>query len=267
MTQAVRSADGTRIAFETVGAGPPLVLVSGAAGYRAISPSQRELAELLGARFTVLTYDRRGRGESGDADSYAPAREVEDLRALVEGAGGSAVAMGLSSGAVLVLDAAQAGVPLVKLALYDAPFIVDDSRPPVPDEYVSTLNELVAAGRRGDAGEYFLTRAVGVPADAVASMRADAGWCVVEGVAHTFAYDGEIMGDTTSGWPLPPDRWDSVSAPTLVVDGGESPAHMHTGADAIARLLPNARRVTLPGQDHSAEPAVLAPVLLEFFAD
>ena len=267
MTRTVRSDDGTEIAFETAGGGPPLILVSGATGYRAISPSQKQLAELLGARFTVFTYDRRGRGESGDTQPYAVERELEDLGALVAEAGGSAYAMGLSSGAVLVLDAAQAGVPIGKLALYDPPFIVDDSRPRVPSDYVTRLNELVGAGRRGDAGEFFLTRAVGVPAEAVAQMRADSGWSVVEGVAHTLAYDGEIMGDMMSGRPLPADRWTAVTAPTLVINGGDSPRHMHSGSDALAALLPNARRATLAGQDHSAEPAVIAPVLEEFFSD
>ena len=166
----IRSNDGTEIGYDRRGTGPPLIIVAGATAYRAIAPSEDQLAELLGADFTVFRYDRRGRGESGDKQPYAVEREIEDLGALIDEAGGSAIALGFSSGAVLALETAEAGLPFTGLALYEPPFIVDDSRPAMPADYVSRLRELVAADRRADASEYFLQQAVGLPREVVAGM-------------------------------------------------------------------------------------------------
>ncbi len=259
----VRSSDGTEIAFDQVGDGPPIILVGGATDYRAINPTARELVALLAPQFAVITYDRRGRGESGDTPPYAVEREVEDLAALIAEASGSAFLVGFSSGAVLALDAAASGLDIPRLAVYEPPFVVDGSRPPLPDDYVEQLDRLVSDGRRGDAAEYFLTKAAGVPAEFVAPMRDDPSWSVIEGVAHTIAYDGRIMGDTMSGKPLPARRWAAVTMPTLVIDGGASDAFMHSGADALGELLPNAERRTLPGQTHAVSAAALAPVVQE----
>jgi pimeloyl-ACP methyl ester carboxylesterase len=142
------SADGTRIAYETVGSGPPVVIVGGAFGTRT---DTRELAGALSGRFTAAGYDRRGRGDSGDTPPYAPARERDDLRAVIDALGGSAFVYGHSSGGALSLDAVAAGLPIMKLAVYEPPFTVDDSRPPYPDGFVETLRGMVEAGRRGDA--------------------------------------------------------------------------------------------------------------------
>jgi pimeloyl-ACP methyl ester carboxylesterase len=262
----VRSSDGTEIAFGQVGEGPPIILVGGATDYRAINPTAQELVALLAPQFAVITYDRRGRGESGDTPPYAVEREVEDLAGLVAEAGGSAFLLGFSSGAVLALDAAASGLDIPRLAVYEPPFVVDDSRPPVPDDFVAQLDRLVSEGRRDGAAEYFLTKAAGVPAEFVAPMRDDPSWSVIEGVAHTLAYDGRIMGDTMSGKPLPARRWASVTMPTLVIDGGASEAFMHSGADALAELLPNAERRTLPGQTHAVSADALMPVVEEFLA-
>lgn len=262
----VRSNDGTEIAFDQVGDGPPIILVGGATDYRAINPTARELVALLAPQFAVTTYDRRGRGESGDTPPYAVEREVEDLAALIAEAGGSAFLVGFSSGAVLALDAAASGLDIPRLAVYEPPFVVDGSRPPLPDDYVEQLDRLVSEGRRADAAEYFLTKAAGVPAEFVAPMRDDPSWSVIEGVAHTIAYDGRIMGDTMSGKPLQARRWATVTMPTLVIDGGASDAFMHSGADALGELLPNAERRTLPGQTHAVSADALAPVVQEFLA-
>jgi pimeloyl-ACP methyl ester carboxylesterase len=262
----VRSSDGTEIAFGQVGEGPPIILVGGATDYRAINPTAQELVALLAPQFAVITYDRRGRGESGDTPPYAVEREVEDLAGLVAEAGGSAFLLGFSSGAVLALDAAASGLDIPRLAVYEPPFVVDHSRPPVPDDFVAQLDRLVSEGRRDGAAEYFLTKAAGVPAEFVAPMRDDPSWSVIEGVAHTLAYDGRIMGDTMSGKPLPARRWASVTMPTLVIDGGASEAFMHSGADALAELLPNAERRTLPGQTHAVSADALMPVVEEFLA-
>jgi pimeloyl-ACP methyl ester carboxylesterase len=171
----------------------------------------------------------------------------------------------MSSGALLALDAANQGLAIAKLALYEPPVVVNASRPPLPADYLARLNGLLAAERRGDAVALFMTEAVGVPAEYVVAMRGEPFWPTFEAVAQTLAYDAAIMGDTLSGQPLPAGRWANVTIPTLVIDGGASPQHMHSGADAIAGLLPAAQRRTLAGQEHAVAPDVLAPVLAAFF--
>lgn len=262
----VVSKDGTTIAFDQSGKGPVLILVGGALGVRS-HPMFTQLAALLAPHFTVFNYDRRGRGDSGDTVPYAVEREVEDIEALINEAGGSAFVYGISSGAVLALEAAsKLPTKIKKLALYEPPFILDDSRPPLPKDYVKQLNELIGAGRRGDAVEFFMTVAVGVPAEFLAQMRNDPMWAGMEDAAHTLAYDGTIMGDTVSGNPLPPKRWASATVPTLVMDGGKSPAWLRHAAQATAAILPNAKYRTLEGEEHGVAPEALAPVLEEFFA-
>ena len=132
----LHSSDGTPIAYETAGDGPPVILVDGALCYRASGPSA-PLAALLAEHFTVFTYDRRGRGESGDTAPYAVEREVEDIAALIDEAGGSACVYGISSGAALALEAANRGLGIERLVVYEAPFIVDDSRAPLPYDFAA----------------------------------------------------------------------------------------------------------------------------------
>ncbi|MDB1087019.1 alpha/beta hydrolase [Streptomyces sp. ACA25] len=253
----VTSADGTRIAVDRSGAGPALVLVSGALGSRLFP---EPLVPALEPHFTVYSYDRRGRNDSGDNPPYAVGREIEDLAAVIEDAGGSAFLHGMSSGAVLALRAAAAGLPVTQLTLYEPPFLTDDSRPPLPDDYVQRLDELIAAGQRGEAVTYFMTMAVGVPEEFLGPLRESPMWPGMEAVAHTLAYDGRVMGDTMSGKPLPAE-WSSVTVPTTVIAGERSEPFMHRGTQALADLLPNAVHRVLPGQDHNVDPAALAPVL------
>lgn len=260
----VTSKDGTAIAFDTVGEGPPLILVDGALCYRASGPSG-PLSAQLADRFTVITYDRRGRGESGDTEPYALEREVEDIQALVESAGGSAYVYGISSGGVLALEAANRVPGITKLAVYEAPFIVDDSRPPLAYDYVPRVHGFIASDRRGDAVRLFM-RQVGVPGFVVALMRFMPAWSKLKGVAHTLPYDAAAMGDTQSGKPLPADRWSRVRVPTLAVVGGKSPEWMHRGMQALGDVLPDARPHTLEGQNHMVKAKALAPVLAKFFA-
>lgn len=274
--ETVTSRDGTTIGFDRLGAGPALILVAGALGTRA-HPMFADLAAALTSGFTVINYDRRGRGDSGDRQPYAVAREVEDIAALIDAAGGAAGLFGISSGAVLALEAASA-LPgrVAALAMYEPPFIVDGSRPPLPVDYVARLTAAVAAGRPGDAVAIFMTDAIGIPAEYVAAMRAapppTAGsgmqpppWAEMVAVAHTLAYDGQIMGDTMRGQPLATARWSGATMPALVLTGGNSAAFFHTGARALVAGLPNARHELLPGQDHAVAPAALAPVLRAFF--
>jgi pimeloyl-ACP methyl ester carboxylesterase len=273
----VTSQDGTTIAFDQSGDGPAVILVSGALGVRS-HPMFTQLVELLAPHFSLFNYDRRGRGDSGDTLPYAVQREVEDIQALIDEAGGSALLYGISSGAVLALEAAsKLPTRVKKLALYEPPFIIDGARPPVPEDYVEQLNAAMAAGRPGDAVEIFMTEALRIPAEFVAQMRGApanelAGaeikvpeWTEMEKVAHTLAYDGMVMGDTMSGKPLPPNKWASATSPALVIVGGNSEAFFHDGAQAIVHALPNARLRILDGQDHAVSPEALAPVLLEFF--
>jgi len=259
----VISKDGTAIAFDQSGHGPALILVVGATATRLAEAS---LSATLAPHFTVFAYDRRGRGESGDTAPYAVEREVEDIEALINEAGGSAFVFGHSSGAVLALEAARLlPTKITKLAVYEPPFIIDDSRPPVPQDYVPHLNELIAAGRRDEAVEYFMTDAMLVPAEMVAQMRNTPMWPQIEAVAHTIPYDGTIMGDTMSGNQSTIRKWASVTVPTLIMVGGASPAFFHHGTQALFDILPHAQYRLLPGQDHGPTDQVLTPALIEFF--
>lgn len=262
-TSAVTSADGTRIAYTRVGYGPAVILVDGALCHREFGPMGK-VAEELKDRFTVYTYDRRGRGQSGDASAYDPAREVEDLAALIEEAGGSAHVCGVSSGAALALEAARHGLPMTRLALYEAPFIVDDSRTPMPDTYVAEQERDIAAGRPGAAVKRFM-RFVGMPAVMVAVMPLMPAWSRLKTVAHTLPYDAAFVDEFERGKPLPAGRWASVSVPTAVIDGGKSPAWMRNANAAIAAAVPGSIYRTLPGQTHLVKANVLASALVQHF--
>ena len=224
------------------------------------------LAGLLAPSFTVYAYDRRGRGDSGDTPPYAVEREVEDIQALIEEAGGSASAFGHSSGGALALEAATRTLGIPRLAVYEPPFIVDASRPPIPDDSVERLTELASTDRRGDAVEYFMVTGVGMPPEAIAAMKDAPFWPALEAVAHTLPYDMRVMGGNLSGKPLQADRWASVTIPTLVIDGVASPPWLGNAAQGLVDVLPEARRLTIEGQTHDVDPALLAPVLEEFFA-
>jgi pimeloyl-ACP methyl ester carboxylesterase len=264
----VTSRDGTPIAFDQSGHGPALILVSPALATRL---DEATLAAALAPDFTVFAYDRRGRGDSGDTAPYSVEREVEDLGALIDEAGGSAFVYGHSSGAALALETARL-LPgkITKLALYEAPFIIDSSRPPMAGDFLEQLNELLAAGCRGDATALW-QRHIGIPAEMTAGMRQAPWWPGLEALAHTLPYDATIMSDTQSGSPLPLKKWASVRVPTLVMDGtlflGREDGHafVRHGADELAHILPNAQRRTLEGQDHGPADVVLVPALKAFF--
>ena len=257
----IMSKDGTAIAFDRSGQGPTVILVGGAFQYRAIDPPTAHLAALLAEHFTVFHYDRRGRGESGDTQPYAIEREVEDLEALIHESGGSAFVFGMSSGGVLALDAAAGGLAITKLAVYELPYNSgDEDARQAAEHYTRQLTALLNEGRRGDAVALAMTT-WGAPAEAIAGMRQTPIWPLFEVVAPTLAYDDAIMGDGS----VATERLASITVPTLVLDGGASPAFMPNAAQAVAHALPNAKRRTLEGQTHDVAPQVLAPVLVEFF--
>ncbi len=264
--ETVTSKDGTKIAYDMVGDGRAVILVGGALQYRSFDPRTAQLAALLGQRFRTFHYDRRGRGDSGNTLPYDPKREIEDLDALIHEAGGSAMVFAMSSGGNLALEAANRGLRITRLALYEPAVLVDGGRPAVPEDYVEQLSSLAAEGRRGDAVEYFLVNGAGMPAEYVAPMRQAPMWAGMEAVAHTLAYDGAFTAEVMRGQPVPPVRWASVTIPILVIDGGASPDWVRSSTQALAGTLKNARSRTLEGQDHAYDPAVLAPVLEEFFS-
>ena len=253
----VTSQDGTTIALDRSGEGPPVVLVCGGSVDRT---SLAGLAALLAPDFSVFNFDRRGRGPSGDTPPYAVQREVEDIGAVIAAAGGSAFLFGSSSGAALALEAAASGLPVTKLALWEPPYIVDPAYRP-PADQVARYDRMIAEGRRGDAVEYFMVQVVRMPAEFVAGARNEPWWGATEALAHTLAYDATVMGD----YSVPVERAASVVAPTLVLAGGADFPFMLETAPALADAIPNGRVRLLEGQGHNIDMTVLAPALKQFF--
>jgi pimeloyl-ACP methyl ester carboxylesterase len=259
--ETVKSKDGTSIAFEASGKGPPLILVGGAFCDRRARASGTPLAALLSSRFTVFSYDRRGRADSGDTPPYGIEREVQDLAALVERAGGAAYAYGISSGAMLILEASLDGVPLSRVALYEPPIQLDSSRGEELEKLVGELDAAVGAGRRGDAAEIFLTKVVQVPASVVGQMRKAPFWAGLEALAHTLAFDVRIAARALSLL----ERARSVPSVTLALCGEASPPWMREGVGALAKAIPGAQLRILPGQTHDVDVTVIARELEGFF--
>ena len=247
-TETVRSKDGTPIAFSRAGSGRSLVFVDGALCYREFGPS-KQIAAQLAPFYTVFTYDRRGRGESGNTPPYAIEREVEDLDAIIQAAGGSAFVLAISSGAALALEAARHGLAITKLAVYEAPFIVDTARTPIDDNYLPQLRQFLAEDRRGDAVKQFM-RFVQVPAIGIFVMQLMPAWKKLKAVAPTLVHDITMVERYQRGQALPADRWSSLHQPTLVMDGGKSPAWMRNAQRALARAVPGSKSRTLEGQTH-----------------
>ena len=260
--QVVTSRDGTRIAYDKAGEGPALLVVTGALATRAMSA---ELAQLLAQHFTVYTYDRRGRGDSGDTKPYSVEREVEDIAALIDAAGGSAYVYGKSSGGALALQAAASLDDKVKkLAIYEVPYSDAEGAAREWKEFTPKIDGLLAANRRTDAVAAFLGF-VGMPDEAVAKMKASPAWAGMEAMAPTLAYDNAVVGDDRS---VPVDVAGRIRVDTLVMDGGASQGpmpFMKATADKLGKAIPNARRRTLEGQGHDVSAEVVVPILVEFF--
>jgi len=258
--KSTKSADGTAIAFEITGQGTPLILVGGAFCDRTARTSGTPLAALLADRFTVLSYDRRGRGDSGDAIPYAVEREREDIAALIDVLGGSSHVFGNSSGALLALDAAADGLSLAKLVLYEPPVILDVTMAAAFAALAPELEQAAASDQRARAVELYFTKVMQMPAAALAPIRASPMWSGLESLAHTLAYDLRITALGASRLA----RSSTVRAATLVIEGGASPPWMRDALVELTSALPHASLQTLQGQTHAVDPAVLAEAIGAF---
>ncbi len=261
------SRDGTGIAYEQTGAGPVVILVSAALADR---DGARPLARQLAQSFTVVNYDRRGRGKSGNAKPYSVEREVEDVAALANGTPGAVFLFGSSSGSVLALDAAsRLGPKVKKVCLYEPPFIVDGSRPPIPDALAEEITTVLSANDRGEAVAPFFGKGMGIPPPGIVIMRLFMpAWSDMKQLAHTIPYDLTLLAGTQSGKPLPVDRWSAATSPALVAVGARSEQFFHSGANALTGRLPGAEYRSLDGLDHSAvlvAPAPPAAAMRQFF--
>jgi pimeloyl-ACP methyl ester carboxylesterase len=252
----VTSEDGTRIAFDRTGAGPALVLVNGAFNDRSMTA---EKAAGLGAYFTAVSYDRRGRGDSGDALPYAVEREVEDLAAVIEAVGGAHV-YGMSSGAALSLVAAAAGVPMTGLVVFEPPYRLPGA-PPAPERYLERMTEFGAARRSVDAARLFM-EAVGMPPEAFDGMLQTPEWPTFAAMAHTLAYDAAVMDDSA----VPEELLARVPVPTIALASSASPDWLRGGAEAVGKFVPGARYRQVDGVFHDAPPEIVGPIITEFFA-
>lgn len=247
----VISKDGTKIAYDKIGQGPALILVAGAFSYRKF-PQQVQLANLLSEHFTVYNYDRRGRGDSGDTQPYNIAREIEDLQAMIEEAGGLAYVWGLSSGAALALHAAEKGANIIKLVLHEPPFVVNAEDRKPPEDFLKRITELIAANNRAEAVKYFMTKGMGAPSFVVSMMRLMPGvWSKLLAVAHTLPYDASLLDGYMEGRALPSEQWGKVTVPILVMEGTESPASLRHSAKELAKVLPNAQLLSKKGLGHT----------------
>jgi pimeloyl-ACP methyl ester carboxylesterase len=263
-TRFVTSADGTEIAYDVTGTGTAVVVVEGALCQRSMGTA-KALTPLLSEHYAVFAYDRRGRGESGPGSSpFAVQREVEDLVAVLAAAGPDAFVIGASSGAALVLEALRTGVRMRKVALYEVPFIVDDTHAPQDADLGRRTQQLVDAGRRDEAVKVFM-RSVGVPAFGLMMMRLMPVWKKLRGVAHTLPHDYAIVLEHQQGKPLPPDHLSGATAPALVIAGGKSPAYLKNAQAAVAAALPHGTLRELPGQTHMVRAKATVPVLREFW--
>ena len=257
----VISKDGTTIAYDKIGNGQPIILIDGALCYRSFGPMPK-IAPLLAKHFTVFMYDRRGRGDSTDKKPYSVEREVEDIEALMNEAGGSAFLLGLSSGAGLAICAAEKGLKIKKMALYEPPFVWDKNSGKPAVDHEAALKKILATGQRGKAVKYFMVTMVGAPAIAAFIMQLLPMWKKLKAVAHTLPYDSAIMGN----WSVPEEKISSITIPTLIAGGGKSPATLRNPVELIAKLLPNGTLKVLEGQTHNVSADVLVPILVEYFS-
>jgi len=255
----VISKDGTKIAYSKTGKGQPVIMVDGAMCSRAFGPTT-EMAKLLAEDFTVITYDRRGRNESGDTLPYSVDKEIEDLDALIKEAGGSVFMVGFSSGAALTLNAAAKGLNIKKMVLYEAPYVMNMGGHNPPADAEAQFKQLIAAGKRSAAVKFFMKDLVGMPAIFPMIMSLTPVWSKLKAVAHTLPYDAAVM----AGFTLPTKLAASVTTPTLVAGGEKSPISLRNAVEQLAKTIPNAQIKLLKGQDHKVSSKAIVPVLADY---
>ena len=264
IVEKVISKDGTPIAVDRLGSGPALILVDGAMCSRSFGPMP-PLAKELASICTVYHYDRRGRGASGNGDAYDVQREIEDLDAVLQYAGGQAMVFGISSGAALAGEAVRQLRGIRRLAVFEAPYVIDHTHAPLPPTFIAETRALVVSGDRSGAVKKFM-RYVGTPSLMVVVMSLLPFWKKLTAIAHTLSNDLEIIAPHHQAQPFPDGKWSMVTIPVLVMAGGKSPAYMQNAMKAWANAFPNAVHQTLPGQTHMVKQEVLAPALINFFA-
>jgi pimeloyl-ACP methyl ester carboxylesterase len=260
----VRSTDGAEISYDKTGAGPVLILVAGASQYRSINPTFAELGRVLGDQFTVINYDRRGRGLSKDAEPYAVQKEVDDIGALIAANGGRASLLGFSSGAILAIEAAVAGLPVDKVIAYEPPFVVEGSGvDPNRSHLVPKLEAALASGDRREVTRIFFVESVGIPAAQYEGMMNSPAGKGIEAIAHTLIYDSKIADAAypNQKWP---ERFRTNKVPTLLLNGDKTFPMIPYGVDALHKALGNSSRKTLPGQDHGVKAEAIAPAVRAF---
>lgn len=254
-TSHVTSADGTRIEYERTGEGPPLVMVDAAGSYRGFGP-MTGLSDLLAAGHTVFTYDRRGRGASGDAPPYLVDREVEDLAAVVDAAGGTASIYAFSSGGLLAMQAVVAGLSIPRMVLFEPPIQMEADPPPESD-LTREMVRLIEAGRPDEAAMHF-QRSIGVPAEILDGMRDQPFWPDFVAVAHTLVYDCKLSDATSL------DTAAKVTVPALILDSQGSSDDLTGWAASVAAAMPSASHLSMEGEWHGIPHEALAPVVTEF---
>ena len=256
------SADGTVIGYDKTGSGPGLVLVDGALAYRGYRGG-RPLAAALSPDFTVVTYDRRGRGESTDVPPYSVEREVDDLAALIDQVGSPVALYGFSSGAALALRAAATlGGKVARLVLHEPPFGDSDEAARLEFAgYAQQTAALIKEKRNGDAVALFLSDML--PPEVLSDVKRSPDWALMEAVAPTLTHDNAVMGDGA----VPVALAKTVAAPTWILAGADSASFKQAAAAALAGALPRSRRKTLTGQDTVVPPGVLAPLLKQLLSD
>jgi pimeloyl-ACP methyl ester carboxylesterase len=257
MTQTTTSADGSTIAYEKAGTGPALIIIGGAFNTR---KSAGDLARVLATHFSVLSYDRRGRGDSTETAPYSTEREVEDLAALLDAVGGSACVYGHSSGGILALEAAASGLPFTKVAAYEPPYTSPADGFGTLDDWRASIQAAVNAGDRQDAAMLFL-KGMGMDAEMAEGLTRAPWWPGMLAVAHTLPYELSLLGDGT----VPVERLARIAVPTLLISGGDSPAWAAEAVSEIAAAVPDAKQLVVQGQDHNVDPATIAPELSDFF--
>ncbi len=255
----VISKDGTTIAYNKAGNGPAVILIDGAFCSKDFGPMPK-LVPLLSNHCTVITYDRRARGDSGDTHPYAVEREIEDIDALIDMAGGSANLFAISSGAILALKAVAHGLIVTRLALFEPPFVGNEKgrRPANAEEQ---LKQMIAEGKKGDACKFYLTKLIGLPAIVPFILSLTPNWPKMKANANSLPYDAAICGD----FNLPTELVASVTIPTIVIDSEKSPETLRKPVREVAEILPNGRKKSLKGKMHDVPPKILVPALVEFY--